>query len=217
MKKYKCLSCGKDFETENKSPTCPICKAKGKSIMEITPRSSNPYQGTQTEKNLLTAMSGECTANNKYAMFSAIARKEGYEQIAYLFELTANNEREHAKLWAKELGLINCTEDNLLRASETERYEYSDLYKGFAETAEKEGFSDLAKKFRLVGDIERHHEERYRALLKNTVFAEIFRKSEVKVWECRNCGHIIVGKRAPDVCPTCGYPMAYYEIHSENY
>ncbi len=175
------------------------------------------YAGTQTEKNLRAAFSGESEARNKYTYFASKAKKEGFEQIAALFEKTANNEKEHAKMWFKELGGLGETADNLLSAAEGENYEWTDMYKGFAETAEAEGFPELAAKFRMVAEIEKHHEERYRALLRNVETAQVFEKSEVKVWECRNCGHIVVGTKAPQVCPVCAHPQSYFEIHEENY
>ena len=178
---------------------------------------SNKYAGTQTEKNLMAAFAGESEARNKYTYFASKAKKEGYEQIAALFLKTADNEKEHAKLWFKELGGIGDTAENLLHAAEVENYEWTDMYAGFAETAEAEGFKALAAKFRMVAAIEKHHEERYRALLQNVETAQVFEKSEVKVWECRNCGHIIVGTKAPAMCPTCAHPQAYFEINAENY
>ncbi|MDO4169245.1 MAG: rubrerythrin family protein [Lachnospiraceae bacterium] len=177
----------------------------------------NPYEGTQTEKNLEAAFSGESQARNKYTYFASVAKKEGYEQISALFLKTAENEREHAKMWFKELAGLGDTTQNLLAAAEGENYEWTDMYDGFAKTADEEGFPELAEKFRLVAAIEKSHEERYRALLKNIEMAEVFAKSEVKVWECRNCGHIVVGTEAPDVCPTCNHPQSYFEIHAENY
>ena len=178
---------------------------------------ANKYAGTQTEKNLWEAFAGESQARNKYTYFASKAKKEGFEQISALFLKTADNEKEHAKLWFKELGELGDTAENLLHAAEGENYEWTDMYAGFAETAEKEGFVELAAKFRLVAAIEKHHEERYRALLKNVETAEVFAKSEVTVWECRNCGHIVVGTQAPEICPTCVHPQAYFEIHAENY
>ena len=178
---------------------------------------ANKYAGTQTEKNLAIAFAGESEARNKYTYFASKAKKEGFEQIAALFLKTAENEKEHAKMWFKELHGIGSTADNLLSAAEGERYEWTDMYDGFAKTAEEEGFPQLAAKFRLVAEIERHHEERYRALLKNVQLAEVFAKSEIKVWECRNCGHIVVSTEAPVVCPTCDHPQSYIEIHAENY
>ena len=175
------------------------------------------YAGTQTEKNLRTAFSGESEARNKYTFFASVARKQGFEQIAALFLKTAENEKEHAKLWFKELNGIGTTAENLLSAANGENYEWTDMYEGFAKTAEEEGFPELAQRFRLVGAVEKHHEERYRALLRNVEMGEVFAKSEVKVWECRNCGHIVVGMTAPDICPVCSHPQSYFEIHAENY
>ena len=178
---------------------------------------ANKYAGTQTEKNLEAAFAGESQARNKYTYFASVAKKEGYEQISSLFLKTADNEKEHAKMWLKELAGIGNTIENLTEAAEGENYEWTDMYAGFAKTAEEEGFHDLAKKFRLVAAIEKHHEARYRALLKNIEMAEVFAKSEVKVWECRNCGHICVGTKAPELCPACAHPQAYFEVHAENY
>ena len=175
------------------------------------------YSGTQTEKNLMEAFAGESQARNKYTYFASVAKKQGFEQIAAIFIKTAENEKEHAKLWFKELSGIGDTAENLAAAAEGENFEWTDMYDGFAKTAEEEGFPELAARFRLVGEIERHHEERYRALLRNVETAEVFRKSEVKVWECRNCGHLVVGTEAPAVCPTCNHPQSYFEVHAENY
>lgn len=175
------------------------------------------YSGTQTEKNLEAAFAGESQARNKYTYFASVAKKQGFEQIADLFLKTADNEKEHAKMWFKELNGIGDTSENLLAAAEGENYEWTDMYEDFAKTAEKEGFTELAHKFRLVAAIEKHHEERYRALLRNVETAEVFKRSEIKVWECRNCGHIVVGKEAPEVCPVCNHPQSYFEIHAENY
>lgn len=175
------------------------------------------YSGTQTEKNLEAAFAGESQARNKYTYFASKAKKEGFEQIAELFQKTADNEKEHAKMWFKELNGIGDTAQNLAAAAEGENYEWTDMYEGFAKTAEEEGFADLAMKFRLVAAIEKRHEERYRALLHNVETAEVFKRSEVKVWECRNCGHIVVGTKAPEVCPVCSHPQSYFEVHAENY
>jgi rubrerythrin len=175
------------------------------------------YSGTQTEKNLEAAFAGESQARNKYTYFASVAKKQGFEQIADLFLKTAGNEKEHAKMWFKELNGIGDTAENLLVAAEGENYEWTDMYEDFAKTAEEEGFTELAHKFRLVAAIEKHHEERYRALLRNVETAEVFKRSEIKVWECRNCGHIVVGKEAPEVCPVCNHPQSYFEIHAENY
>ena len=179
--------------------------------------SMNKYAGTQTEKNLEAAFSGESGARNKYTYFASVAKKEGYEQIAALFLKTAENEKEHAKMWFKELQGIGDTAANLAAAADGENYEWTDMYEGFAKTAEEEGFPELAAKFRMVGEIEKHHEERYRALLKNVETAAVFEKSEVKVWECRNCGHLVVGTKAPQICPVCAHPQSYFEVHAENY
>ena len=178
---------------------------------------ANKYAGTQTAINLRKAFSGESEASNKYTCFASHAKKEGYEQIAALFQKTADNEKEHAEMWFKELEGLGNTAQNLLSAAEGENYEWTDMYDGFARTADEEGFSELAIKFRMVAQIEKHHEERYRALLHNVEAQEVFEKSEVKVWECRNCGHIVVGTSAPEVCPVCAHPQAFFELHAENY
>ena len=175
------------------------------------------YSGTQTEKNLEAAFAGESQARNKYTNFASKAKKEGFEQIAALFLETADNEKEHAKLWFKELNGIGDTAENLAAAAEGENYEWTDMYAGFAKTAEEEGFPELAEKFRGVAAIEKRHEERYRALLHNVETAEVFKRSEVKVWECRNCGHIVVGTEAPEICPVCAHPQAYFELHKDNF
>ncbi len=177
----------------------------------------NKYSGTKTEQNLLAAFAGESQARNKYTYFASKAKKDGYEQIAALFLKTADNEKEHAKLWFKELNGIGDTAENLAAAAAGENYEWTDMYEGFAKTAEEEGFPELAAKFRGVAAIEKQHEERYRALLKNVETAAVFAKSEVKVWECRNCGHIVVGTAAPEICPVCAHPQAFFEIHEANY
>lgn len=177
----------------------------------------NKYAGTKTEQNLLAAFAGESQARNKYTYFASKAKKEGYEQIADLFLKTADNEKEHAKLWFKELNGIGSTAENLEAAADGENYEWTDMYEEFARTAEEEGFKELAAKFRGVAAIEKRHEERYRALLANVEAQKVFEKSEVKVWECRNCGHIVVGTKAPDVCPVCAHPQAYFEVSANNY
>lgn len=184
---------------------------------ERTKIMANKYAGTQTEKNLQAAFAGESQARNKYTYFASKAKKEGFEQIAALFLKTADNEKEHAKMWFKELEGIGTTAENLKAAADGENYEWTDMYEDFAKTAEAEGFKALAAKFRMVGEIEKHHEERYRALLKNVENNEVFAKSSVKVWECRNCGHIVVGEKAPAACPVCAHPQAYFEINEENY
>ena len=178
---------------------------------------NNKYKGTQTEKNLEAAFAGESQARNKYTYFASVAKKEGYEQISSIFLKTADNEKEHAKMWFKELQGIGNTAQNLDAAANGENYEWTDMYEEFAKTAEAEGFKELAEKFRKVGEIEKQQEERYRALLKNVETAEVFKKSQVKVWECRNCGHMVVGTNAPEVCPVCAHPQSYFEIHAENY
>ena len=179
---------------------------------------ASKYAGTKTEQNLKDAFSGESQARNKYTYYASAAKKAGYEQMASLYLETADQEKEHAKMWFKELhGGIGTVEENLADAAEGENYEWTDMYDGFAKTAEEEGFSALAAKFRLVAAIEKHHEERYRALLKNVESGEVFQKGEVKIWECRNCGHIVVGVKAPAVCPACAHPQSYFEIHAENY
>ena len=220
MSKWKCKVCGYIYEgTELPADfTCPVCKQPASSFEKIEePKAAGKYAGTQTEKNLEAAFAGESQARNKYTYFSSVAKKEGYEQIAALFLKTAENEKEHAKMWFKELNGLGNTAENLLHAAEGENYEWTDMYAGFAKTAEEEGFPELAAKFRLVAAIEKHHEERYRALLKNVEMAQVFARSEVKVWECRNCGHIVVGTAAPEICPTCAHPQSYFEINCENY
>ena len=178
---------------------------------------ANKYEGTQTQKNLEAAFAGESQARNKYTYFASKAKKDGFEQIAALFLKTADNEKEHAKMWFKELDGIGTTAENLAAAADGENYEWTDMYEGFAKTADEAGFHELAEKFRAVAQIEKHHEERYRALLQNVEMKKVFEKSEVKVWECRNCGHIIVGTKAPETCPVCAHPQSYFEVHAENY
>ena len=175
------------------------------------------YTGTKTEANLQAAFAGESQARNKYTYFASVASKEGFEQIAAIFQATADNEKEHAKLWFKELEGIGDTAANLEAAAAGENFEWTDMYEAFAKTAEEEGFTALAKRFRMVAAIEKRHEERYRALLHNIETAAVFEKSEVKVWECRNCGHIVVGTKAPEVCPVCAHPQSYFEISADNY
>ena len=220
MKKWKCKICGYIHEGDSAPEVCPICKQPASAfelIEEAPAKSTNKYAGTQTEKNLEAAFAGESQARNKYTYFSSVAQNEGYEQIAALFLQTAENEKAHAKLWFEELHGVGNTAENLLHAAEGENYEWTDMYDSFAKTAEEEGFPELAAKFRLVAAIEKRHEERYRALLHNVETAQVFEKSEVKVWECRNCGHIVVGTAAPEVCPTCNYAKSFFEIHSDNY
>ncbi|MEE3437473.1 MAG: rubrerythrin family protein [Lachnospiraceae bacterium] len=177
----------------------------------------NKYKGTKTEQNLMAAFAGESQARNKYTYFASVAKKAGYEQIAALFLKTADNEKEHAKLWFKALGGIGTTEENLLAAAEGENYEWTDMYETFAKEAEEEGFAELAAQFRGVAAIEKHHEERYRKLLKNVQEMETFKKAGITVWECRNCGHIVIGTEAPELCPVCFHPRSYFEVRAENY
>ena len=220
MAKWKCKVCGYVYEGDAlpEGFTCPVCRQPASSFEKIEePKAANKYAGTQTEKNLQTAFAGESEARNKYTFFASVAKNEGYEQIAALFLKTAENEKEHAKLWFKELGGIGDTAGNLLAAAEGENYEWTDMYDGFAKTADEEGFPELAQRFRLIAAIEKHHEERYRALLHNVEAAEVFSKSEVKVWECRNCGHIVVGTSAPEICPACNHPQSYFEVNAQNY
>ena len=219
MKTYKCLVCNQVFTVQDgEEAVCPLCKAKGDKLqlIEESPKATK-YAGTETEKNLEAAFAGESQARNKYTYFASVAKKQGFEQISALFLKTADNEKEHAKLWFKELQGIGDTAQNLKAAADGENYEWTDMYEGFAQTAEKEGFPELAAKFRMVGEIEKHHEERYRALLKNVETAQVFEKSDVKVWECRNCGHIVVGMKAPEVCPVCNHPQSYFEVNCANY
>ena len=175
------------------------------------------YSGTQTEKNLQAAFAGESQARNKYTYFASVAKKEGYEQIADIFLKTADNEKEHAKMWFKALGELGTTAENLAAAAAGENYEWTDMYDEFARTADEEGFSDIAAKFRGVAKIEKAHEERYRALLSNIEMQKVFEKSEETMWECRNCGHLVIGKKAPEVCPVCAHPQSYFEVRKENY
>ena len=222
MAKYRCTLCGYEFEGElTKDFVCPECGAPAEDfelvVEEEKAAPAKSLKGTKTEKNLQAGFAGESQARNKYTYFASVAKKEGFEQIASIFEETALNEKEHAKLWFKALGELGDTAANLAAAAAGENYEWTDMYAGFAKDADEEGFPELAQKFRLVAAIEKHHEERYRALLHNVEMAEVFAKSEVKVWECRNCGHIVVGTEAPEVCPTCAHPQSYFEVNCENY
>ena len=213
-------SCGADqlFGDEKiKKKTIVRQKIKNQNKQSEGENTMNKYAGTKTEKNLQAAFAGESQARNKYTYFSSVAKKEGYEQIAEIFLKTADNEKEHAKMWLKELDGIGDTSANLAAAAAGENFEWTDMYEDFAKTAEEEGFNVLAAKFRLVAAIEKHHEERYRALLQNVETAKVFEKSEVKVWECRNCGHIVVGVKAPQICPTCAHPQSFFEVSAENY
>ena len=218
MAKWKCSICGYEHEGDTPPENCPVCKQPASKFVKLEEEAKkNPYAGTQTEKNLEAAFAGESQARNKYTYFASVAKNEGYEQMSALFLKTADNEKEHAKMWFKELNGLGDTKDNLKEAADGENYEWTDMYEGFAKTAEEEGFTELAAKFRMVAAIEKHHEERYRALLNNIETASVFEKSEVKVWECRNCGHIVVGTKAPEVCPVCAHPKAFFEVNAENY
>ncbi|MBQ1249816.1 MAG: iron hydrogenase small subunit [Selenomonadales bacterium] len=220
MEKWKCKVCGHIHEGAITADfVCPLCRQPASAFEKIEAASVgvSKYAGTQTEKNLEAAFAGESMARNKYTFFAAIAKNEGYEQIADLFLKTAENERSHAHMWFKELHGVGDTAHNLLHAAEGENYEWTDMYDGFAKTAEAEGFPELAARFRLVAAVEKNHEERYRALLKNVETAAVFAKSEVKVWECRNCGHLVIGTNAPDKCAACDYSQSFFEIHAENY
>jgi len=221
---WRCSICGYEYVGEElpEDFICPICKHPASDFVKVAAEkaeapASNKYAGTKTEKNLEAAFAGESMARNKYTYFASVAKKNGYEQIAALFLKTAENEKEHAKLWYKHLGGVGTTAENLLHAAEGENYEWTDMYDTFAREADEEGFHELAEQFRGVAAIEKHHEERYRALLHNVEAAEVFKKSGVSVWECRNCGHIVVGTSAPEVCPVCFHPQAYFEINAENY
>ena len=212
MKKYKCKVCGAVFECpDGEEPICPVCHVKGDAIEPVKEGNRSKYAGTETEKNLEIAFAGESSATNKYTYFASLAKSEGYEAIGSIFLETAANERAHAKIWLRELGGLSDTACNLKAAAEGEHYEWTDMYKSFAETAEKEGFHELAEKFRGVAEIEKRHEERYRQLLSDVESAQVFKKSSVKVWQCLNCGHIVVGVAAPEVCPVCDHPQAYFE------
>ena len=216
MKKWKCKVCGYVHEGETAPEKCPVCKQPASAFEEVK-ETKNPYAGTKTEKNLWEAFAGESQARNKYTYFASVAKKAGFEQIAALFLQTADNEKEHAKLWFKELGELGDTATNLLHAAEGENYEWTDMYDRMAQEAEEEGFPELAEKFRGVAAIEKSHEERYRALLHNVEAKEVFEKAGLTVWECRNCGHIVVGTKAPDVCPVCAHTHSFFEVRKENY
>lgn len=216
MKKWKCKVCGYIHQGDTPPEKCPICKQPS-TAFELISDETNKYQGTKTEKNLWEAFQGESMARNKYTYFASVAKKAGYEQIAELFLKTAENEKEHAKLWFKELGQLGDTSENLLHAAEGENAEWTDMYERMAKEAEEEGFIELTSKFRGVAAIEKSHEERYRKLLNNVDNKEVFEKSGVTIWECRNCGHIVVGTKAPEVCPVCNHPQSYFEVRKENY
>ena len=217
MLKWKCSVCGYIHEGDQAPEQCPVCKQPKEKFVKIEETSKNPYAGTKTEKNLWEAFAGESQARNKYTYFASVAKKAGYEQIAALFLQTAENEKEHAKLWFKALGELGDTAENLLHAAEGENAEWTDMYERMAKDAEEEGFTELAAQLRGVAAIEKAHEERYRALLKNVETKAVFEKSGVTIWECRNCGHIVVGTKAPEVCPVCKHPQAYFEVRKENY
>ena len=217
MLKWKCSVCGYIHEGDEAPEQCPVCKQPKEKFVKIEETSKNPYAGTKTEKNLWEAFAGESQARNKYTYFASVAKKAGYEQIAALFLKTAENEKEHAKLWFKALGELGDTAENLLHAAEGENAEWTDMYERMAKDAEEEGFTELAAQFRGVAAIEKAHEERYRALLNNVETKAGFEKSGVTIWECRNCGHIVVGTKAPEVCPVCKHPQAYFEVRKENY
>ncbi|MCQ5127907.1 ferritin family protein [Blautia coccoides] len=212
--KFVCKVCGYVHEGDTPPKECPKCHQTD--VFEVV-KDKNPYAGTKTEKNLLEAFAGESQARNKYTYFASVAKKAGYEQIAALFLKTAENEKEHAKLWFKALGMLGDTSENLEEAAKGENYEWTDMYDRMAKEADEEGFHELAEQFRGVAAIEKTHEERYRKLLQNVEMKEVFKKSEVKIWECRNCGHIVVGTEAPEVCPVCNHPQAFFEVHEENY
>lgn len=219
MEKWKCTVCG--YIHEGPLPAdfrCPVCKQPAEKFVKIEEApAKSKYAGTKTEKNLMEAFAGESQARNKYTYFASVAKKAGYEQIAALFLETADNEKEHAKLWFKALGELGDTAENLLHAAEGESYEWTDMYARMAKEADEEGFHELAEQFRGVAAIEKRHEERYRALLKNVETKQVFAKSGVTVWECRNCGHIVVSAEAPEICPVCKHPQAFFEVHKENY
>lgn len=219
MAKWKCTVCGYIYEGDQAPEQCPVCKQPSDKFVKLEEEpAKNIYAGTKTEKNLWEAFAGESMARNKYTYFASVAKKAGFEQIAALFLKTAENEREHAKLWFKALGEIGDTAENLLHAAEGENAEWTDMYERMAKDAEEEGFADLAARFRAVGAVEKTHEERYRALLKNVETMEVFKKeSGLTIWECRNCGHIVVGPEAPEVCPVCDHPQSYFEVRAENY
>ena len=221
MEKWKCSVCG--YIHEGPLPAdfvCPLCKAPASKFVKIEEAAApakNPYAGTKTEKNLWEAFAGESQARNKYTYFASVAKKAGYEQIAALFLKTADNEKEHAKLWFKALGELGTTEENLLHAAEGESYEWTDMYDRMAREADEEGFHELAEQFRGVAAIEKSHEERYRKLLKNVETNNVFKKAGITMWECRNCGHLVLSTEAPEVCPVCKHPQSFFEVREENY
>ena len=217
-KKFKCTVCGYIHEGDEAPAICPKCKQPKEKFVEIVDEPKS-LKGTKTEKNLEEAFAGESMARNKYTYFASKAKKEGYVQIAALFEETAVNEREHAKLWFKYLhgGEVASTAENLLAAAEGENFEWTDMYERMAREAREGGFEEIARKFEMVGAIEKHHEERYRKLLKNLNDKKVFSKDGDAIWQCANCGHIVIGKTAPEVCPVCNHPQAYFQVLAENY
>lgn len=220
MEKWRCTVCG--YVCDGPIPEefiCPECGKTASVFEKITPqgRPVSRYAGTKTEKNLFEAFTGESQVRNKYTYFAKIAQKEGYEQIAEIFLETARNEQQHAKLWYQALGKLGTTEENLLSAAEGENYEWSDMYDGFAKDAQEEGFDEIAEKFRLVAAIERSHEERFRALLSNVEMKQVFEKAGESMWVCRVCGHLVMGKEAPAVCPVCGHSRAFFQLQAKNY
>ncbi len=220
MVRYRCSVCGYIHEEElPEGFRCPKCKQPASVFVKIEEEKEikNIYAGTKTEKNLMEAFSGESQARNKYTYFANIAQREGYDQLAEIFLMTARNEQEHARIWYEELGNLGNTAENLLHAAEGENYEWTDMYDGFAKDAEAEGFKELAERFRRVAAIEKSHEERYRKLLKNIEMQQVFEKGEETMWECRVCGHLVMGKKAPEVCPVCKYSQSYFEVRKENY
>ena len=219
MEKYRCSICGYEHEGSLTADfKCPRCKQSASVFVKIEQAAvKNIYAGTKTEKNLQGAFAGESQARNKYTYFAAIAEREGYQQLAEVFLKTAKNEQEHARIWCEALGYIGNTAENLLSAAEGENYEWTDMYAQFAKDAEEEGFKELAERFRKVGAVEKAHEERYRKLLDNVKMQQVFAKSGQAMWECRICGHLVVGTKAPEVCPICGYSKSYFEVRSENY
>ena len=220
VKKYRCTICGYIHEGELPEDfKCPLCKqpASKFELIEEPKAEGGKYAGTKTEKNLEEAFAGESMARNKYTYFANIAIQEGYEQLAEIFLKTARNEQEHARLWFQELGHLGGTADNLKAAAAGENYEWTDMYDRMAKDADEEGFHDLAEKFRKVGAIEKTHEERYLALLKNVELQQVFEKSEEIMWECRICGHLVIGKKAPEACPVCGFSQSFFEMRAENY
>ena len=220
MEKYRCTVCG--YIHEGPLPAdfkCPRCNQPASVFEKLDEKqaSINKYAGTKTEKNLMEGFAGESQARNKYTYFANIAQREGYDQIAEIFLKTARNEQEHARIWYEELGNLGSTAENLLHAAEGENYEWTDMYDRFAKDADEEGFTELAARFRQIGAIEKAHETRYLALLKNIEMQKVFEKGEETMWECRICGHLVIGKKAPEICPVCKFSKVYFEIRKENY